>query len=177
MRGRKPRSWVRIDCAGLLHGSINWQLTLEEQAIWVKLIAYSEVCGGPAGMICDNDGRPLPHEFIAHECHCSVELLKSCLAKCQEEGRISENSHGIRITNFDIYQFTEYDRQKPYRDAKKKRGISGPTPEEAWQREYENQRTLMMRAKKKGLGRDLTTEERLEVEEKARKAASERVKV
>ena len=110
---------MKIDCAGLLHGSINWQLTLEEQAIWVKMIAYSEVCGGAPGMICDNDNHPIPHDFLAHELHCSEEVLDQCLKKCKTEGRISENSTGIKITNFDNYQFGEYDRQKAYRDAKK----------------------------------------------------------
>ncbi|MFC1904644.1 hypothetical protein ACFLXT_02655 [Chloroflexota bacterium] len=124
-RNRKPRTWVKIDCAGLLHGSINWQLSLDEQAVWVKLIALSEVSGGPAGVICDNDLRPLPREFIAHECHCTTDLLDSCLSKCATEGRITENGNGIKITNFDAYQFTEYDRQKPYRDKNKYEGSGG----------------------------------------------------
>lgn len=118
-RGRPRRSWVKIDCAGMLRGSINWQLSLEEQAIWVKLIAYSAVCGGEPGWIQDNDQRPLPHEFIAQELHCPAELLEATLAKCVDEGRCLENGAGIQITHFDDYQFTEYDRQRPYRDKKK----------------------------------------------------------
>lgn len=118
-RGRPKRSWVKIDCAGILHGSINWQLTLEEQAIWFKMIAYSASCGGEAGYIQDNDGRPLPKSFIAQELHCSEELFASTLKKCIDEGRCTDNTSGIHLTNFNEYQFTEYDRQKPYRENKK----------------------------------------------------------
>jgi len=31
---------------------------------------------------------------------------------------LKENSNGIEVLNFRAYQFTEYDRQKPYREAK-----------------------------------------------------------
>lgn len=110
---------MKIDCNGILHGSINWQLTLAEQAIWIKLIAYSEVSGGPPGMISDNDSKPIPKEYLAHEFHCDIETLNSCMDKCIEDGRISDNSRGIQIINFEAYQFSEYDRQKPYRQAKK----------------------------------------------------------
>jgi len=118
-RGRPRRSWVKMDCQGCLHGSINFQLTLEEQAIWFKLIMYSAVCGGEPGFICDNDNRPMPLEYIAQELHCPLELLKATLKKCTDEGRTRVNSTGIEIINFNAYQFTEYDRQRPYRQAAK----------------------------------------------------------
>lgn len=119
VRGRPKRSWVKMDCQGCLHGSINFQLTLEEQAIWFKLIMYSAVCGGDPGFICDNDGREMPHQYIAEELHCPVETLESTLKKCIEEGRMGVNDSGIEIINFNAYQFTEYDRQRPSREARK----------------------------------------------------------
>ena len=118
-RGRPRRTWVKLDCYGTLHGSINWQLTLEEQAIWIKSFAYSAVCGGKPGIIQDNDGKALPHWYIANELHCPLEVFESTLEKCIAANRMSENEHGIDIINFAAYQFTEYDRQKPYRDKKK----------------------------------------------------------
>ena len=119
-RGVKARTWVKLDCNGILRGSINYQLTLEEQAVWIKLFAYSAVCGGEPGIISDNDGKPMPDWYIAQELHCSPELLKVTVDKCIKEGRISQNGAGIlEITNFKVYQFTEYDRQKPYRQMKK----------------------------------------------------------
>ena len=121
-RGRPKRDWVKMWVQGCLRGSLNYQLTLEQQAIWFKLIMMSAVYCKDPGIISDNDGRPMPHEFIAHELHCPVELLEQTLKKCTEEGRIKENSNGIAIVNFNEYQFTEYDRQKPYRDRKKQEG-------------------------------------------------------
>jgi hypothetical protein len=119
-RGRRPRYWVKIDCNGVLRGSINYLLTLEEQAVWIKLIAYSEVCGGPAGCIQDNEGNALPREFLAMELHCTVDILNSMIEKMTKDKAISSNGGGVmKLVNFESYQFTEYDRQKPYREAKK----------------------------------------------------------
>ena len=117
-RGRPRRTWVKLDCYGTLHGSINWQLTLEEQAIWIKCFAYAAVCGGKPGIIQDNDEKALPHWYIANELHCSLELFESTLQKCIEQDRMREAEDGIYIINFDAYQFTEYDRQKRYRGKK-----------------------------------------------------------
>ena len=118
-RIRKPRRWVRMDCPGCLHGSINWMYTLEQQGVFLKLIMMAETYGPIPGLLSDNDLRPYPHDFIAHELHATVELLNSVLAIGIPDGQLFENSHGIFIVNFDEYQFTEYDRQKPSRDARK----------------------------------------------------------
>lgn len=114
-RGRRPRSWVRLDCQGILHGSINYIYALDEQAVFIKMIAMAEVYGLEPGLISDNDGRALPKEYVAHELHCSLEVLNSVIAKGSVDKSIEVNDSGIRLLNFDLYQFTEYDRQKPYR--------------------------------------------------------------
>ena len=120
-RGRKPRTWVRLDCEGVLRGSINYLLTLEGQAIWIKMIALSEVCGGRPGYIEDNNENGLPHEYIAQELHCFIEMLNIVLDKMKNDGALEIDSKGsIQLVNFKHYQFSEYDRQKPYREAKKK---------------------------------------------------------
>ena len=117
-RGRPRRIWIKLHCDGVLRGTINYQLELEEQAVWMKMLAFAAVCGGQDGWIQDNDERPLPYFFIASELHCPVETFESTLKKCIEEGRCHENSHGIEIVNWAVYQ-SEYSRQKPYREAKK----------------------------------------------------------
>jgi len=115
-RGRKPRNWIKIDCEGILRGSINYLLPLVGQAIWVKMIAYSEVCGGRPGFIEDNNHNGLPDEFIAHELHCSLAQLKMVIDKMKEDKAIEVNGTGsIRLVNFQHYQFGEYERQKQYR--------------------------------------------------------------
>jgi hypothetical protein len=118
-RGRKPRTWVRLDCQGVLHGSINYIFNLSEQAVFIKMIAMAEVYGPEPGLISDNEGKALPLEFLAHELHCSLEVLKSVIEKGKKDKSIEESAEGIHLVNFSNYQFTEYDRQKPYRDKKK----------------------------------------------------------
>lgn len=119
-RGRKPRTWIKLDCEGTLRGSINYLLSIEGQAIWVKMICLSEVSGGRPGYIEDNNNNGLPHDYIAQELHCNVELFELVIEKMTADGAITTNGTGsIHLVNFDHYQITEYDRQKPYRDAKK----------------------------------------------------------
>lgn len=123
-RSRPKRSWIKLYCYQRLHGSVVFQLNEEEQSVWDKLLCFAGLCGRE-GMICDNDGRPYPHSFVAHEMHTTLELLESTLEKCIDEGRIIENEEGICITNWSSYQ-SEYDRQKPYR---KKKGQRNEDPE------------------------------------------------
>jgi DnaD/phage-associated family protein len=116
-RGNAGRRWIKLYTRGRLHGSIVYQLEEAEQSVWDKLLCFAGEINRD-GQISDNDGRPLPHSFIAHELHTTLELLESTLKKCGEEGRISENDNGIHITNWKEYQ-SEYERQKPYREGKK----------------------------------------------------------
>lgn len=113
----KPsRRWVKLYCYELLHGSVSYQLTEAEQAVWIKLLCLAGLCGHE-GIIADHDLRPFPHDFISHEIHTTLELLEETLRKCKAEGRISEDGNGIHITNWAKYQ-SEYGRQRPYRIAK-----------------------------------------------------------
>ena len=119
-RGIKKRTWVKLDCQGVLHGSINWLFTLEEQAVFLKLIPMAAVYCKEPGTIADNEGNPMPQVFIAQELHCSVELLQSVITKGEKDKCLKDTDHGLVLVNFKQYQFTEYDRQKPYRQTKKK---------------------------------------------------------
>ena len=117
MRGTKPRAWVKVHVKGWLHGSIRWQLTPAERGVWADLIVLAGECG-QEGKICDNDQRPYPRDFIANQLNIPLELLGRTIAKCRHEGRIDDRDDVIVITNWAAYQ-SEYERQKPYRDAKK----------------------------------------------------------
>jgi len=119
-RGRKPRTWVKMDCEGILRGSINYLLPLDGQAVWMKMIALSEVSGGRPGWIEDNNHNGLPYDYIAHELHCTTELLELVIKKMAEDKAIEVNGTGsIRLVNFEHYQFSEYDRQRLYRQRQK----------------------------------------------------------
>jgi hypothetical protein len=119
-RGRKPRNWIKIDCEGILRGSINYLLPLDGQAVWVKMIAYSEICGGRPGWIEDNNNNGLPHEYIAQELHCPLDVFEAVIEKMEADKAIEVNgTGGIRLVNFEHYQFGEYERQKPYREGQR----------------------------------------------------------
>ena len=119
-RGRPKRTWVKLDCHGVLHGSINWLFNLEEQAVFLKLIPMAAVYCQTPGIISDNDGNPLPRDFMAHELHCPVEILESVIEKGCKDHMLRKTKKGcLELVNFQHYQFTEYDRQKPYREAKR----------------------------------------------------------
>lgn len=117
-RGRPKRPWIKMYPVDCLMGSINYQLELAERCIWYELIYFSAICATP-GVIADKDGRPYPHQFIANRLNAPLEVFERTLKKCEVEGRIFENDSGIHITNWNAYQ-SEYERQKPYREAKKK---------------------------------------------------------
>lgn len=122
---RGPRKWVKLYCYETLHGSVSYQLSETEQAVWMKLLCFAGLCGNE-GLIADHDLRPFPHAFIMHEIHTKEDVFKSTLVKCKEEGRIREDGQGIHITNWAKYQ-SEYDRQKPYRE--KQKALQEPDPE------------------------------------------------
>lgn len=113
-RGATRRSWVKLWITGWLHGSIRWQLDAAERATWADLICMAGECS-QNGHICDNDGRPLPIEYIANTLNIPLDLLSGTIAKCKAEGRIEDREDGIIvISNWQAYQ-SEYERQKKYR--------------------------------------------------------------
>ncbi|MBA7546722.1 hypothetical protein ES705_39117 [subsurface metagenome] len=94
-------------------------MELGEVAVFSKLIVMADEFGPVAGLISDNDFRAMPHDYLAHQAFCSLEVFEQTIQKGIVDDSIYENSHGIFLTHFDDYQFTEYDRQKPYRQRKK----------------------------------------------------------
>ena len=117
-RAAKKRGWVVLRKSWLT-SSINYRMELNEMAVFSKLIVMADEYGPVPGLISDNDFRPMPHDYLAHLACCTLEIFESTIKKGIDDDSIYENSHGIFLTHFDEYQFTEYDRQKPYRQAKK----------------------------------------------------------
>lgn len=116
LRALGRRCWIKLYPVDCLEGSIRYQLEADERGVWYDLLNLAAICSVP-GVIADKDNRPYPHSFVANRLNVSQELLERTLAKCKEEGRISENDGGIHITNWSAYQ-SEYQRQRPYRKAK-----------------------------------------------------------
>ena len=126
-RGRRAREWVKLDCYGVLHGSINYRLSLAEQAVWIKMICYSGMCAGRPGFIEDAEQKGVPSEYLAMELHCTKEELKHTVNTMIEDNAVLLHDSGsLEIVNFNTYQFTEYDRQLKYRNAKKQEENNDP---------------------------------------------------
>lgn len=124
-RGARKRDWVVLRKSWLT-SSINYRMDLAEIAVYSKLIVMADVFGPVPGLISDNDFRAMPHEYLAHQACCPLEVLESTLEKAKKDDSAYENGNGILLTHFDEYQFTEYDRQKPYREAKRgRKGVEG----------------------------------------------------
>jgi len=125
-RAAKKRGWVVLRKSWLT-SSINYRMVLSEIAIYSKLIVMADEFGPVPGLISDNDFRAMPYDYLAHQAYCPIELLKSTIQKSIEDDSIYVNGNGIFVTHFDEYQFTEYDRQKPYRE--KQKILQSPNPE------------------------------------------------
>lgn len=124
-RAQAKRPWIKLYIIPCLEGSIRYQLEPAERCVWYDLLLLAGIQPEP-GIIADSDGRPYPHKFIANRLNIEMELLDKVLKECADEGRITEDEHGITIVNWKIYQ-SEYQRQKPYRDEKKEE-----RPKEYW---------------------------------------------
>ena len=142
-RGAKKRDWVVLRVTWLT-SSINYRMELSEIAVFSKLIVMADAFGPVPGLISDNDFRAMPHEYLAHQACCPIEVFESTLKKAQEDDSIYENGNGIFLTHFDEYQFTEYDRQKPYRQARRDKKREELSPEETRKVNEENARRVAL---------------------------------
>lgn len=114
-RGSWKKRWIKLYVTGWLHGSIRWQFTSEERGVWADLMALAgEIQRG--GEISDNDGKPLPRDYIANTLNIKQILLDRVIAKSIHEGRIVDRDSVLFLTNYESYQ-SEYERQKPYRQS------------------------------------------------------------
>ena len=104
------RTWVKLFVTGWLHGSIRWQLEPDERSVWADLICLAGQCGHD-GVICDNDGEPLPRYFIASQLNIKQTLLDRTIAKSIHDNRLEEVDGRLSIVNWTSYQ-SEYERQK-----------------------------------------------------------------
>ena len=113
---RPKRPWIKL-YTNILNSSLNYELSLAEQAIFIKLICLAAEYSDD-GSIVDGEGQTIPHSFLAHRINADIDIFEVALKKCIATNRISENSTGLHIVKWKEYQ-SEYLRQKPYRDKKR----------------------------------------------------------
>jgi hypothetical protein len=111
------KKWIKLWVSESLRGTIRFDFTPEERGVWYDLLALAGDCRQD-GIIGASGNHPYPSRWIADTLNISEELLERTLRKCIKTQRIERNRDGLRIVNWARYQ-SEYDRQKPYREAKK----------------------------------------------------------
>ncbi len=101
-----------------LFGSSRFELTAAQRGVWNDLLDFAKLSRVEPGLIAPAPNRSYTHSWLSEFFNIPLELLEESLKVLAETGRVEENGTGIRILNWHKYQ-SEYDRQKPYRDAKK----------------------------------------------------------
>jgi hypothetical protein len=112
--------WFKIYGERWFTGSTRWELTTEQRAVWIDLLARASI-NEPRGQI---DYYSL--EQLAQQFNIGLELLRETIKRCEEEKKIKflSKSKKIKVINWKKYQ-SEYDRQATYR--KQVKGNSGVT--------------------------------------------------
>jgi hypothetical protein len=78
-------------------------MTPAQRSVFVDLIAMARESRNPP-FIQANPTTAYPHSWLASKLNIALDLLEEALEVCKAQGRISENSTGIKILNFDFYQ-------------------------------------------------------------------------
>lgn len=97
-------------------GSSRFELTVEQRAIWIDLLAKA-CMNEPLGQIDYHSLEQLSHIFLV-----PLDLLKTSLKRCEETTKIKHDNEKkiIVIVNWKKYQ-SEYQRQVPYRKKSKQK--------------------------------------------------------
>lgn len=107
------RTWHKVDSLGWLDGSIRTDLTIEERSIWADFLAFCSV-SRVEGIISRGEKKPYDLHSIANRLNISEGLLSSAIAKFTQEGMISNDKSGIRITKWAKYNPPVGTKLKPY---------------------------------------------------------------
>ena len=117
MSGAEPRhrDWVKLWIKESLLGTIREDLTSAERGIWYDFLLLAGNSRIP-GVICANEKTAMPTKRIAGILNVSERLVQDSIQKFLDSGRITIDEQGIiHIVNWGKYQYSDYDRQKQYR--------------------------------------------------------------
>jgi len=109
------RKWIKLWIDECLTGTIREDVTPEERSVWYDFLLLAGR-NRPPGCISANDKTPLTPKRLASILNIPVLLLAKAVKRFEDSERIAIDSTGIiHILNWDKYQYSDYDRQKPYR--------------------------------------------------------------
>jgi len=134
------RKWIKLFIDECLTGTIREDLTPDERSVWYDFLLLAGR-NRPPGNISANENTPMSPQRLAAILNISGSLLTRAKKKFKESGRITVEPNGtISITNWAKYQFSDYDRQKPYREAgriKLQQALQNPEFMSAFNRELD----------------------------------------
>ena len=109
-RGKEVYDWFPLWSDKWIWGSTRHELTHEERAIWVDLMALANK---DDGFIRANDTTPYPTAQLAGMFTCSVDLLESTISKCLKYQKIEDRGNGIYyICNWEEYALSKRRKQQ-----------------------------------------------------------------
>ena len=111
------RTWFKMFAEEWLDGTMRFQLSHEQRAIWADLLALAARSRYP-GIICagetNGEYTPYPSGWIARRLNHSARKFRQALVLFEQQDRISNENGVIKILSWSKYQ-SEYKRQLPYR--------------------------------------------------------------
>lgn len=119
------RKWIKVFCSKWIEGTLREE-TPDIRGIWIDLLALAGTGQyGDIGEIKLTNGVGYTDEQIGEILHINKALWHKAKARLVATDRMKISPRGaISITNWSKYQ-SDYERQKPYREAKR----DSPTPE------------------------------------------------
>jgi len=115
----KHRDWIKLWIKESLLGTIREDLTSEERSVWYDFLLLAGNSRVP-GVICANPNTAMPVSRIAGILNTPAQLIERCIMKFEKSGRIRVRPNGlIYIINWEKYQYSDYDRQKKFRQRQK----------------------------------------------------------
>jgi len=107
---KKPLRWVPLWIDSWLYGSTRNELTNEERALWIDLLALA---GKDQGFIRANENIPYPPEQLAGLLRQPVELLNKTIERCVETQKLTRLENGaLYVTSWLTYKLTPQYRRK-----------------------------------------------------------------
>lgn len=111
------KRWIKLWTQEVLYGTTSKELTLEQQAIWYKLLALAGDSPAP-GIVCLAPDVPYPVPSLAKVVGSPTELFAETLERLasEEVSKITINTGLIYITNWEKYQtpFSKKDYMRDY---------------------------------------------------------------
>ena len=110
----KHRDWIKLHVKECLIGSMREDMTPDERSVWYDFLVLAGNSRVP-GVLCSNVDQGFTTKRISQLLNTPEPLIKKCIKAWKGDRIEVDPLKRISILNWDKYQYTDYDRQKPYR--------------------------------------------------------------